>query len=57
MLDRPGLEDDREEVRPVGECQHCKSVILNWEDYYDFESVLIHDDCVLDYFHQFKKHA
>lgn len=57
MLERPDLEDKIEEPVSIGECQHCKSEIMDWEDYYDFEGVLIHDECVLMFFHQFKKHA
>ncbi|GIM28430.1 hypothetical protein CPJCM30710_10960 [Clostridium polyendosporum] len=57
MLDRPGLEDDREEALPIGECECCNSGIMPWEDYYDIEGILIHDDCGVDYLQQFKKYA
>lgn len=57
MLDRPDLEDDRSEGEPVGDCEWCKSEIMGWDDYYDIEGVLVHDDCILDYLRQYKKYA
>lgn len=57
MLDRPDLEDNRDDGKPIGECAFCNSEIMEWEDYYDIDGALVHDDCIFDYIHQFKKYA
>lgn len=56
MLDRPDLEDDRSEGEAVGECECCSGDIMPFENYYDLDKVLLHEDCALEYFSQFKKY-
>lgn len=55
LYERPDLEDNRPEGEVIGQCQHCTGDVMDYEDHYDFEGVLIHEDCVLNYFYQFKK--
>jgi len=57
MLERPDLEDARKENEPLGQCEWCCGEIDSWEDYYDIDGVLVHDDCVLNYLRQYKKYA
>ena len=57
MLERPDLEDARKENEPLGQCEWCCGEIDSWEDYYDIDGVLVHEDCVLSYLRQYKKYA
>lgn len=57
MIERPDLEDEKEEQVPVGQCACCEAEIMSWDEHYDIEGILVHDDCVLYYLKQFKKYA
>lgn len=57
MLDRPDLEDHREEGQAIGKCASCSVEIMEWEDYYDIDGLLIHDDCGIKFLNQFKRYA
>lgn len=39
----------------VGNCEHCSDTIYNNEPYYDFDGVFVHDDCLIEYAHRFRK--
>lgn len=57
MLERRDLEDNRACGESIGDCCECNSEIMEWEEYYDLEGTLIHDDCVFRYLRQFKVNA
>lgn len=57
MIDRPDLEDSREEGESIGKCVCCRTDIMNYEDYYDIDGLLVHDDCGIDFLNEFKKYA
>jgi hypothetical protein len=48
------IDYETEEPKPVGECAYCDEPILPWEDYYQFEDDLVHDDCVISHIQKFK---
>ena len=39
----------------VGRCAQCGEDIHDYDDYYDFNGDLTHDECMLDWVAQFKK--
>lgn len=39
----------------VGLCDHCGEAVLNYEDHYGLNGVLVHGECVSDWLEQFKK--
>lgn len=45
------------EVPEVGICEVCHEPIHPWEDYYDVEGTLLHDDCGLDWLKQYKHYS
>lgn len=49
------MQDRYAELHRVGRCAQCGEDIHDYDDYYDFENDIVHDDCVLDYIAQFKK--
>jgi hypothetical protein len=49
MLDRPGLEDDREQPVPIGLCEECDEDIMPWEDAYKYDNVDLHEECITSY--------
>ena len=41
----------------IGYCAHCKEAIYAWEDHYNIEDELIHDDCLVDWAAKYRKTA
>lgn len=41
----------------IGICEHCNEPIYTWEDYYDIEGTLLHDECSFDWLRQYKHFA
>lgn len=39
----------------VGVCEQCGQEIYAWEDYYDIEGTLLHEDCEYNWLRQFRK--
>lgn len=33
----------------VGYCEHCKEAVYRYEDYYDIDGELVHEDCLTDW--------
>ena len=49
-------EQERKRERHCrGACTHCGEDIYDWEDYYDIDGTLLHDDCLIDWAAQYKK--
>lgn len=39
----------------VGYCAQCKEAVYDWEERYDIEGeLLLHDDCLIDWAHQYR---
>jgi hypothetical protein len=47
--------EDRRLRNRRGRCAHCGEDIEGYEDYYDFDGELIHDDCLYAWADKFKK--
>lgn len=44
------------ERKAIGACEYCGEPIYQGEPYYELEDgTLLHDDCDLDWLHQFRK--
>lgn len=43
------------EPQTVGTCEHCNEPIYAWEDHYDIEGELLHDDCLVDWADKYRK--
>jgi hypothetical protein len=54
MLERRDLEDHRSCGESKGMCSQCGTEIMEWEEHYDIESILIHEECIYEYLSQFK---
>lgn len=48
-------QNRRQQEHRIGRCAQCGEDIHDYDDYYDFDGTIVHDDCVLDYIAQFKK--
>lgn len=51
--DNPERDAERyyEETKPksIGVCEHCSDPIYDYEDYYDIDGDMVHEDCIRDY--------
>lgn len=45
----------RQERCRRGRCLHCGEDIYDYEDYYDVDGILLHEDCLFDWAAQYKK--
>lgn len=48
-------QEERRSRRRVGRCLHCRETVYDYEDYYDIEGDLLHEDCLMDWAAQYKK--
>lgn len=45
----------RREEHCRGRCTHCGEEVYDYDDYYDIEGELLHEDCLYDWAAQYKK--
>lgn len=43
------------EPKQIGNCEHCSDPVTDCEVYYDFDGILIHEECFAEWAHQHKK--
>ena len=54
--DRYDMEMHRQRERcRRGSCACCGEAIYGYEDYYDIDGILLHEDCLTDWAYQYKK--
>lgn len=54
-FDRWDADQERKRERHVrGRCTHCGEDVYDWEDYYDIEGDLLHEDCLVSWAEQYK---
>lgn len=41
----------------IGRCAHCGEPVHDWDDHYDFDGVLVHDDCLYGWAENYRKKA
>ena len=48
-------QEERRRRRRRGTCSHCGEDVYDYEDYYDIDGELLHDDCLRGWAEQYKK--
>ena len=48
-------QDKQAEAHRVGRCAHCGDDIFGYEEYYDFDGDLVHEDCLHGWAQNYKK--
>lgn len=41
--------------KSIGVCEQCSDLIFDFEDYYEINGNMVHEDCLTDWAEQFKK--
>ncbi len=55
-FNRYDMEMERKRERHYkGECIHCREAVYDYDDHYDMEGDLLHEDCLYGWAEQYKK--
>ena len=46
---------EEQERHNIGKCAHCREPVYDYEEHYDFDGDLVHDDCLRGWAENFKK--
>lgn len=48
------LQDKHAELCRIGECAHCGEELHDYDEHYDFDGILVCDECLIDWAKNYK---